>query len=344
MVVCDICNGTIDENNIRGYNEYGCAICQDCYDNEDMFECSVCGSICYEHQESSEAYVCEDCYEPEDEDEDDEYSRRIFYSDKDEFNDIKLNKDSSLGVFGVEIEAILNNRRSFKKSDFPNFHTESDGSINGSNGIEFVSSKFDMKHLEKEIKQQISKINKIAKIDSSCGLHLHTYLDSFDAKKPKNLINVLLIYLKFEEELYGMVAKSRRSNSFCRKLSNDFDIEKVKRLRGLKELMSYYYGYVLRSKCSIPKKKYIGDKRYYFINLHSFFFRGTIEVRLHNGTTSYDKIKKWILINQKILQYAINNRTKTIYNLKKVDFFDKVIQDEELIKYIKQRQNKFRSW
>lgn len=65
-------------------------------------------------------------------------------------------------------------------------------------------------------------------------------------------------------------------------------------------------------------KKYTNDwknskynrSRYVGVNFHSFFYRGTFEVRHHSGTLNATKILRWININLGIVDYAIRRFDK----------------------------------
>ena len=52
------------------------------------------------------------------------------------------------------------------------------------------------------------------------------------------------------------------------------------------------------------KKDKWNDTRYNAINLHSHFYRGTIEFRHHQGALNHIKIINWIDYNLSILDYA----------------------------------------
>ena len=46
------------------------------------------------------------------------------------------------------------------------------------------------------------------------------------------------------------------------------------------------------------------DKRYYGLNLHSYFFRRTLEVRYHSATFNYDKIANWIWFHLFVVDFV----------------------------------------
>lgn len=95
-----------------------------------------------------------------------------------------------------------------------------------------------------------------AKVNSSCGMHIHLdarYMNETDVKK------VGQKFSKSLKVLSKMIPKSRRNNSYC-------EIG-VSRLHG---------------------------GRYYAVNLTSFRKHKTIEIRAHSSTTDFNKIVYWI--------------------------------------------------
>lgn len=44
--------------------------------------------------------------------------------------------------------------------------------------------------------------------------------------------------------------------------------------------------------------------RYYWVNLHSYFYRGTVEIRLHSGTTSAEKVLNWAEVWLKLFEFV----------------------------------------
>lgn len=118
----------------------------------------------------------------------------------------------------------------------------------------------------KEIFVRLSEVLKLpfvsAYVNNSCGLHIHIDCRNRDHKKVyKNLVNTIPI-------LTGMVPSDRvtgdAANRYCqRNTSNDYDIAVG------------------------------GGNRYQVINPVAYQKYGTIEVRIHSGTTNATKIINW---------------------------------------------------
>lgn len=93
-----------------------------------------------------------------------------------------------------------------------------------------------------------------ATVDSSCGLHVHLDYHGFSKTQ---VLAIGRHFEKFLPVLSQLVPASRRSNNYCKLKACDSD-------------------------------------RYSAINLTAFSKHKTIEVRLHSGTTSFEKIKNWV--------------------------------------------------
>ena len=176
-------------------------------------------------------------------------------------------------------------------------------------------------------------------VDKSCGLHLHLEVP----KKIDYLKNIYLFYEKFEPLLFKMVPRSRQSTGFCKKYKRYYNNppQKLFKIRTLNDFKSMVYETKSKYRIkSISSDKYY-NKRYCWINFHSIFYRGTLEIRNHSGTTSSTKINNWILLHLTILDYLKKIDLGTINELKvdKKTFLS--VFNKELQKYIKQRWNKF---
>jgi len=98
-----------------------------------------------------------------------------------------------------------------------------------------------------------------AKVNRTCGLHVHLDMRGYDHRKAfSNLVSAQPI-------LYQMVPASRRTNTYCAKTTNK------------------NYDHYLRT-----------SNRYLGINPQSYRKYGTIEVRLHSGTTDFVKITNFV--------------------------------------------------
>lgn len=141
-----------------------------------------------------------------------------------------------------------------------------------------------------------------AKVNSSCGLHVHLDMRNRDRYTAfNNLVAAQTI-------LYAMQPSSRRSNRFCRKVEHDFDA-------GLR-----------------------ADSKYWGVNSQSYQRLKTIEVRLHAGTTDATKINNFV----DILCHVVSKSTTVTSTPKKANTFGKAFDlPDTLVAYIDERIAKF---
>ncbi len=106
-----------------------------------------------------------------------------------------------------------------------------------------------------DVLSRFKKFTKKAKLrtNSSCGLHVH-----LDMRK-RNAKNCYDRLMKFQDVLFGLVAKNRWGNEYCEWTCFTNSLGR----------------YVAINKLSLAK-------------------HNTIEIRLHEGTTDADKIEKWV--------------------------------------------------
>ena len=243
-------------------------------------------------------------------------------------------------LVGVEVECLIPH---IDALDTPSFWTStSDGSINseeGYDGIEMVSYPASGDLLLESIDNLMSWSNDIgAVVNRSCGLHVH--FNSLDLTA-RQVAHVGIVYRYFEEILKGMMPNSRQSSNWCK----DFPIPK-KQLRHIteeSELIEMYYDYM----DSHPSADKYNDARYCGLNVHSRYYHGSLEFRLHSGTINKTKILNWIQILNRIIDMAIDLERYT------GDEYDKWIKKPpithmvstfgvELCDYINKRTSKFK--
>ena len=123
--------------------------------------------------------------------------------------------------------------------------------------------------------------------DSSCGIHAHVDGARFDARSVTNLVKIFYKQEALIERALGICPN--RLSTFCKSIDPRF-LERLEkdRPRTMEELNRAWYGYY----CSQPQ--HYDRSRYRALNIHSLFFRGTIEYRCFNGTLHAGKIKAYI--------------------------------------------------
>ena len=155
-------------------------------------------------------------------------------------------------------------RKVFREYKLQNVEVKGDGSIGNFDEDEYESFEctvFFTKNNPKPLKELLNVLNSLeAQVNTTCGLHIH--LDQRDLLKTGKMLEIKRRGKRIGNALNvlsKMVPKSRRNNTYC-----NLSVSKIR-----------------------------GD-RYCAVNMTAVRKFGTIEVRLHSGTTNYEKITNWI--------------------------------------------------
>lgn len=123
-----------------------------------------------------------------------------------------------------------------------------------------------------------------AKVDKTCGTHVHFDIADFTVQNCKNFLN---LYYNYQNVINYLVPPSRRRNEYCKPLRKD-------------DLVKINQDWVT----SISDISYLLSTRYRKVNLRSYIKYGTIEIRQHGGTTEFDKMEAWIILMYQLLDNA----------------------------------------
>lgn len=137
-----------------------------------------------------------------------------------------------------------------------------------------------------------------ARVNSSCGIHVHVDASPHSARSLRNLCNIMVAK---EDLLYkALDIEVERGKRFAKKVNLDF-IDNINRRKPktLQDVRRLWYGGDSRS------HRHYDPSRYHALNLHSVFRTGTIEFRLFNGTLHAGKIKSYIQLSLAISHQAL---------------------------------------
>ncbi|HSL72637.1 MAG TPA: amidoligase family protein [Longimicrobiales bacterium] len=123
--------------------------------------------------------------------------------------------------------------------------------------------------------------------DQSCGIHAHVDAARFDARAVTNLVKIFHKQEALIQHALGI--SPNRLNTFCKSIDPRF-LERLERdrPRTMDELNSAWYGMYC------PHPQHYDRSRYHGLNLHSIWYRGTIEYRIFNSTLHAGKVKAYI--------------------------------------------------
>lgn len=139
-----------------------------------------------------------------------------------------------------------------------------------------------------------------AVVNESCGMHVHV-----DASRhtPRSLKNALSIMYSKEDILFkALNVNERRIERWCQKVREPM-LEKIRKLPADTTMESlkreWYEG-------SDESNEHYNWTRYYALNLHSVFYRGTLEWRCFESTLHAGKVRANITLALAISAQAIN--------------------------------------
>ena len=178
--------------------------------------------------------------------------------------------------------------------DYSIWQIKTDCSINGYMGCEVVSRVLTMDDLP-EVDRVVRILNELgAKVNRSCGMHIHWGVRDWDMSQWKNFAKR---YVKFERGIDQLMPISRRLNnarycqSVCRiesVMAEHFrKIDQARDLHGLS--MNFNY-----------------NQRNSKVNMTVFHRSGTVEIRHHSGTVNATKILNWIAVTYAMVTDATN--------------------------------------
>ena len=154
-----------------------------------------------------------------------------------------------------------------------------------------------------ELQNVVRAVRKLAgsRCDGSCGLHCHVDASAFDGRA---LANLAKIFYKQEELIIRALGVTpERLQRYCRPTRDDF-IRAIDRRkpRTREQVNRLWYGYH-----NTAPARY-DPSRYGLLNLHSTFFRGSIEYRGYAGTLHAGRVKTAVQFSLAITAKALNAR------------------------------------
>lgn len=148
-----------------------------------------------------------------------------------------------------------------------------------------------------------------AKINYSCGIHVHVDASAHTSKTLRNIVNIMA---SKEDLLYKTLKVEVERERYCKKADTRFldDINR-KRPTTMEAVERLWYN------GNGSRYYHYDQSRYHALNLHSVFSKGTIEFRLFNSTLHAGEVKTYIQLclaisHQALIQKgASHTRTKS---------------------------------
>jgi hypothetical protein len=128
-----------------------------------------------------------------------------------------------------------------------------------------------------------------ARVDHSCGVHVHVGADALDTAALTRLAK--LVYQQEPLMVEALGVASQRLGTYCRPVEDSMIGRLVSRRPATKQALAraWYNGDE-----SYAQRDHYHGSRYHGLNLHSVFFRGTVEFRYFEGTLHAGKVKAYV--------------------------------------------------
>ncbi len=148
-------------------------------------------------------------------------------------------------------------------------------------------------------------------IDTSCGLHVHHGVDtqSYNCKELQQLVRIVSQY---EDSFYLLIPGDRQNIDTCRPI--EIDIEAFLKIceseSGGKNcrMQELWYSPENRYEPKAEKNCRYNKTRYHGLNLHSYWYRSTIEFRYHSAILhKIDEAMQWIIFTQFLVELSQGN-------------------------------------
>lgn len=247
---------------------HGDAYCSDCYD-ELFARCDNCYSTCPADDINVDGF-CRNCAR----------SRRQIHQSLG-----RIDPSASLGYLapvylGFELEVIGS------ANDSP-WTAVSDGSLSDG-GREYVSQPVYGQQAIDSVRSMCAALRAgDCHVDATCGYHLHVDASQADESRVARFVQLAK---RLERWAFSTQPKSRQTSNYCDKLP----YSAVAANRDNLEEIAYHHGDPMR------KDQKYNAARYSWVNLHSWYFRGTIEIRCHAGTIVCAKVLNWAEVWSKV--------------------------------------------
>ncbi len=194
-----------------------------------------------------------------------------------------------------------------------NWHFEDDSSIRGMGGAELVSPI--LSGIEGLIQvyfalRFLCKIEKV-KINQTCGFHVHHGVnrEHYGCRELKELVRIVY---PMEDYFYLLIPGNRHDADTCKPI--ELNVEEFLKIpcddvsNGVSFLKKMWYSRKNRYDPEVAQNPRYDKTRYHGLNLHSYWFRSTIEFRYHSAILKdVNEAMQWIIFTQFLVELSTGN-------------------------------------
>jgi hypothetical protein len=189
-----------------------------------------------------------------------------------------------------------------------------DGSVG--NGGEMVSPVLEIDndaHREQVTAAIMALRSSGARTEATAGVHVH--IDGTDMNA-EQVAAVARCFAKFEDCIYRVASSGWQSvRAGATRYAKPMPIETVAKIAKAKtrdNLGKAYYGVADANAAEVAGRQHHNSARYYGLNLHSWFYRKTIEFRVFNSSLNPERIQGYIGMCMAIVQDSKNGKRRSI--------------------------------
>ncbi len=171
--------------------------------------------------------------------------------------------------------------------------------------VEMVTPKLTYDEIPK-LQECVRKVKAAgAKVNSSCGIHVHIDAANHNRQSLKNLMGIM--YSKEDILFKALQVNENRVDEWCKKVREPMLIKARKlssdETKDLTRLEKIWY------EGDVSPDEHYNWTRYHALNLHSVFYRGTVEFRCFNSTLHAGKVKAYVHLCLAMSSQAIAQRS-----------------------------------
>lgn len=190
------------------------------------------------------------------------------------------------------------------------WHLEEDSSIRHRGGVELISPILKGIDGLRQVYRAMQLIQNIkgCEIDESCGFHVHHGVDP-EVFNCNNLRELLRIVYPMEDYFYFLIPGDRQRRETCRPVEIDVseflkECSKDCHLHGCR-VRRVWYSAENRHESEGGLAARYNKTRYHGLNLHSYWYRSTIEFRYHSAVLyDIDEAMQWIIFTQFLVEMS----------------------------------------
>jgi len=191
-----------------------------------------------------------------------------------------------------------------------------DDTIKGAGGSELVSPILSGLKGIAEVYDALLLLKEFPEIqvNETCGFHVHHGVDHQKFGESQ-LFQLLRIVSIFEGYIYQLLPEERRQAEACRPLEIDlYDWYRNDTRRRHPIVQNIWYSPENLNDPEVPRNRKIHPTRYHGLNLHSYWYRQTIEFRYFPSLLDEpEELMQWIIFTQFLIEWSEGRRPQLEY-------------------------------